>query len=169
MSSPRPNTKLDSPARSPLGSGATSSDFAARCIDRDAAVSAAVSACCCRTPSAPAVTIVTGPLGGTISAPAVDCERTLMGRGPGAGGAHEVKAARFGVLEAGCDLGAHRRWGGDGNTNPVRLGGMVGVAERQGDAETEDRGEHRYREQSAWAGVAGSGWGRARNGGEGGD
>ena len=29
---------------------------------------------------------------------------------------------------------------------------MVGIAERQGDAEPDDRGEHRYREESAWGG-----------------
>jgi hypothetical protein len=76
-SRPRPKTKLDSPARSPLGSGATSSGFVGRRIDCDAAVIAAVIACCCRTSSAPAVTIVTAPLGGTINAPALACERTL--------------------------------------------------------------------------------------------
>ena len=86
------------PERSPLGSGATSSWFAPRCIDRDAAVSAPVSACCCRTPSAPAVTIVTGPLGGTISAAAVDCERTLRAAawavGCVPGGSRPVRHAR---------------------------------------------------------------------------
>lgn len=77
MRSPSPNTKLDKPLRSPGWSGATSTGFEARWIDREAAVSAPVIACCCRTPAAPAVTSVTAPVRGTISAPALDCERTL--------------------------------------------------------------------------------------------
>jgi hypothetical protein len=76
-SSPRPKTKLDNPLRSPLESGAMSRSVAGRCIGLDAPVSAAVTACCCKTPAAPAVTIVSAPFGGTIKAPALACERTL--------------------------------------------------------------------------------------------
>ena len=150
MSNPRPKTKLDNPARSPLDSGATSSSFAGRRIDCDAAVSAAVIACCCKMPSAPAVTIVTAPRGhdqrpgGRLRAHALD-------RGPGARDAHEVEATRFGPLKTGGHLGAYRSCGGHGDPNPVRLGVMVGIAKRQGDPQAQQGRDNRNREQSSRA------------------
>jgi hypothetical protein len=75
-----------------------------------------------------------------------------VGRGPSARGAHQDEAARLGVLEAGIELGADGSRGRDGDADPVRLGRLVGVAKRQRDSQSEDRGKHGDREQPAGGG-----------------